>query len=151
MSIGSRIRFFRNLRGLTQLSLGRLLGYSDVTADVRIANYESGRRTPKPETIAEIADALMVSTEAITAPEADDLTGVMHILFLLEDVYGLEITDSDGKPCLMLSKESKQHSEIKQRLTEYLAVANKLRNDQITKEEYDRWRYQYSKSHKIAK
>ena len=49
MAIGERIRFFRNLRGMTQKWLGQAVGFPQKTADIRMAQYESGSRTPKDE------------------------------------------------------------------------------------------------------
>ena len=43
MAIGERIRFIRNLRGMTQKWLGQAVGFPPKTADVRMAQYESGR------------------------------------------------------------------------------------------------------------
>ena len=47
MAIGERIHFFRNKCGLTQKQLGKLLGFPEKSADVRLAQYETGSRTPK--------------------------------------------------------------------------------------------------------
>ena len=47
--IGERIGFFRRLHNYTQKELGKLLGFSDKTCDVRVAQYESGDRVPKEE------------------------------------------------------------------------------------------------------
>ena len=44
MAIGERIRFFRNLRGMTQKYLGQLVGFSAATADIRMAQYEAGKK-----------------------------------------------------------------------------------------------------------
>ena len=143
MSIGYRIRFFRNFRGLTQLKLGRMLGYNDVNADTRIANYEAGRRMPKSDTICEIANQLAVAPEAITAPDADSMIGVMHTLFLLEDMYGFMIDESNGQLSFVLDETHEEYTEMNQRLAEYLFQAQKYRNGQISREEYDQWRYQY--------
>ena len=49
MAIGERIRFIRNLRGMTQKYLGMAAGFDEKTADVRMAQYESGTRTPKAD------------------------------------------------------------------------------------------------------
>ena len=46
MAIGERIHFFRNMRGMTQKYLGQLLGFPEKSADVRLAQYETGARTP---------------------------------------------------------------------------------------------------------
>lgn len=48
-NIGERIGFFRRLHNYTQKELGKLLGFSDKTCDVRVAQYESGDRVPKEE------------------------------------------------------------------------------------------------------
>ena len=47
MAIGERIHFFRLLRGMTQKYLGMALGFPEKSADVRLAQYETGSRTPK--------------------------------------------------------------------------------------------------------
>ena len=44
MAIGERIRFIRNLRGMTQKWLGQAVGFPPKTADVRMAQY-----SPVPE------------------------------------------------------------------------------------------------------
>ena len=49
MAIGERIRFFRNMRGMTQKYLGVLMGFPEKSADIRMAQYESGSRTPKED------------------------------------------------------------------------------------------------------
>ena len=55
MAIGERIRFFRTLRGMTQKRLGMLLGFPEKSADVRLAQYETGVRTPKRDITASLA------------------------------------------------------------------------------------------------
>lgn len=54
---GDMIRKFRTEKGLTQKELGTLCGM----ADSAIRRYESGRATPKLETVQKIADALEIS------------------------------------------------------------------------------------------
>ena len=69
MAIGERIRFIRNLRGITQKFLGLQVGFSERTADIRMAQYESGSRTPKADLVKQLADALDVSAEALNVPK----------------------------------------------------------------------------------
>ena len=61
MAIGERIRFIRNLRGMTQKYLGVQVGLSERTADIRMAQYESGARTPKEDLTNSLAQVLDVS------------------------------------------------------------------------------------------
>ena len=44
MAIGERIHFFRLLRGMTQKYLGTAVGFPERSADVRLAQYETGFR-----------------------------------------------------------------------------------------------------------
>jgi len=104
MAIGERIKFLRNLRGMTQKYLGMAIGFDERTADVRMAQYESGTRTPKEKLISDIAVVLDVSPEALKVPDIDSYYGLMHTLFALEDLYGLKIKSLDGELCLTLDK-----------------------------------------------
>lgn len=144
MAIGERIHFLRNLRGMTQKYLGQMAGFPEKTADVRMAQYESGTRTPKADLTKSLADALEVSPHALDVPDIDSNIGLMHTLFTLEDLRGLSVTEVDGEVCLKLDKsKGKAYHEMSQMLFAWLEQAKKLDAGEITKEEYDRWRYRY--------
>ena len=68
MAIGERIHFFRLLRGMTQKYLGMALGFPEKSADVRLAQYETGSRTPKADLTAALAQVLDVSPHALSVP-----------------------------------------------------------------------------------
>jgi len=104
MAIGERIRFLRNLRGMTQKYLGMKIGFTEKTAEVRMAQYENGARTPKEKMIADFANELDVSPDALTVPNIESDEGLMHTLFTLEDLRGLQIGEIDGEICLRLDK-----------------------------------------------
>ena len=86
MAIGERIHFFRMMRGMTQKYLGMALGFPEKSADVRLAQYENGSRTPKADVTAALAQALDVSPKALDVPDIDSYIGLMHTLFTLEDL-----------------------------------------------------------------
>lgn len=102
MAIGERIHFFRLLRGMTQKYLGMALGFPEKSADVRLAQYETGSRTPKADLTAALAQVLDVSPHALSVPDIDSYVGLMHTLFTLEDNYGLKITEQDGELALQV-------------------------------------------------
>lgn len=144
MAIGERIHFIRNLRGMTQKYLGTLAGFPERTADVRMAQYESGTRTPKADLTAELAKVLDVSPKALDVPNIDNYDGLMHTLFALEDIYGLKISEIDGEICLRLDKHHGMTSAVMfEMLNAWRQEAAKLESGEITKEEYDQWRYRY--------
>ena len=80
MAIGERIHYFRNLRGMTQKYLGMVIGFPEKSADIRMAQYESGTRSPKEEITEKLAQALDVSPKALDVPDIDSYVGLMHTL-----------------------------------------------------------------------
>jgi transcriptional regulator with XRE-family HTH domain len=144
MAIGERIRYIRNLRGMTQKWLGMAIGFDEKTADVRMAQYESGTRTPKEKLIADIANALEVSPQALDLPDIDSYIGLAHTLFALEDIYGIQIANNNGELCLQLDKsKGSVYFSMFDMFSAWQKEAEKLKNEEITKEEYDTWRYIY--------
>ena len=146
MAIGERIRFFRNLRGMTQKYLGQVVGFPEKTADIRMAQYESGSRTPKAELTESLAGALGVSPLALSVPDIDSYLGLMHTLFTLEDRYGLTVdTGENGVSLRVDPRKGKDAAELSEMLTAWAEQSEKYHNGDINRDEYDKWRYNYPK------
>ncbi len=146
MAIGERIRFIRNLKGMTQKYLGQIIGFPEKTADVRMAQYESGTRTPKADVTEALAQALEVSPAALAVPDIDTNIGLMHTLFALEDLKGLKVGQIEGELCLRLDKhKSSEYIAMFDMLSAWYEQEEKYRNGEITTEEYDSSRYNYPK------
>ncbi|MDD9147341.1 MULTISPECIES: helix-turn-helix domain-containing protein [unclassified Sporolactobacillus] len=58
-TLGSRIRFLRDEKNLSQVEMADQLKISNV----QLSRYESGARKPDPEMLVQIADYLNVSTD----------------------------------------------------------------------------------------
>ena len=146
MAIGERIRFFRNLRGMTQKYLGQVVGFPEKTADIRMAQYESGSRTPKAELTENLASALGVSPLALSVPDIDSYLGLMHTLFTLEDRYGLTVeTGKNGVSLRVDPRKGRDAAELSKMLTAWAEQSEKYHNGDISRDEYDKWRYNYPK------
>lgn len=146
MAIGERIHFFRLLRGMTQKYLGTAVGFPEKSADVRLAQYETGTRTPKADLTAALAQVLDVSPQALSVPDIDSYIGLMHTLFTLEDNYGLTVSEANGEVCLKVNKDKgKDAAELLKMLCAWKEQVDKLSSEEISREEYDRWRYNYPK------
>ena len=144
MAIGERIRYIRNLRNMTQKWLGMAIGFDEKTADVRMAQYESGTRSPKENLVNDIASALEVSPRALDVPEIDSYVGLAHTLFALEDIYGLRIGEIEGEVCLRLDKfKGTTYLSMFDFFRAWNEVATKFKNGEITEDEYNQWRYRY--------
>ena len=144
MAIGERIHFFRLLRGMTQKYLGMALSFPEKSADVRLAQYETGSRTPKADLTAALAEVLDVSPHALSVPDIDSYVGLMHTLFTLEDNYGLKVTEQDGELALQVDfRKNKDVARLHEMLWTWREQVAKLEAGEISQEEYDRWRYHY--------
>ena len=144
MAIGERIRYFRILRGMKLKELGRKMGFPEKSADVRMAQYEAETRTPKADLTANLAHALDVSPQALTVPDIDSDLGLMHTLFALEDTYGLRVEEAGDEVCLGVDAfQGARAASLREMLRAWREQAAKLETGEITREEYDRWRYHY--------
>ena len=146
MAIGERIRFIRNLRGMTQKYLGIQAGLPENTADIRMTQNETGARNPKQELINSIASVLEVSPLTLDVPDIDSYLGLMHTLFTLEDRYGLTVENRDGDVALRFDpRKGRDAASISQMVLAWAAMSDKTRRGEMSKEDYDRWRYNYPK------
>ena len=143
MAIGERIRFIRKLRKLTQKQLGIAIGFPESSADVRMAQYETGTRTPKEDLTKAIANIFGVSPLALNVPDIDSNLELMHTFFALEDMYGLEPETENEKITLRFNDNKVLDTSLLQMLFAWTEQTRKLKKDEITKEEYDKWRYNY--------
>ena len=144
MAIGERIRFIRNLRGMTQKYLGTMVGFPEKTADIRMAQYEAGTRTPKDDLTKALANVLEVSPLALNVPDTDSYLGLIHTLFSLEDRCGLTIENRDGEVLLRFDPhKGRDAADISQMVSAWASAAEKYRAGEISKDDYDKWRYNY--------
>ena len=142
MALGERLNFFRRKCNLTMNALGRMLGFDPKSADVRISQYEKGAKMPKEELIHSMADILGISPMALKLPNID----LMHTLFALEDIYGLTVSEEDGKVSLYLNPEvSKPGGTLSAYFLSWAKQKDKLVNGEISLDQYDDWRYNFPK------
>ena len=129
---------------MTQKYLGILVGFPEKTADIRIAQYEAGTRTPKEDLTKALAGALTVSPLALNVPDIDSYFGLMHTLFALEDRYGLTIETRDGEALFRIDpRKGKDAARISELVCAWAAVGEKYCAGEISRDEYDKWRYYY--------
>ena len=91
-----------------------------------------------------MAQALDVSPHALDVPGTDSYVGLMHTLFTLEDVYGLTVSEADEAICLKFdTSKGKDAHELLKMLYNWKDQADKLSSGEISKDDYDNWRYHY--------
>lgn len=145
MTIGEKIKNARNLRGLTQKELGMKLGFDEKSADVRMAQYESGTRTPKAELLSEIAAVLNVNINSLKNPTLENTETFIHLLFDLEQESKkhhtnnfsiISVPDELGNPHPALQFHNHLLNEF---LEEWQLRRKELNEKIITEEEYEEW------------
>lgn len=146
MAIGKRIHDIRIKRGMTQKQLGMMVGFSERTADIRIAQYESETRIPKNDILLAIANALGVSPMALSVPDIDTQQATMHTFFALEDFVGVRITELDNTLCLTIDLSAPDHYSYSSFFRDWYKAHEKLNSGEYSQEDYDNWRYNYPDS-----
>ena len=111
-----------------------------------MAQYESGTRTPKADLTNKLAEVFGISPDALSVPDIDSYIGLMHTLFTLEDIYGLTIEKRDGEIIMRVDPfNSREAQNLLDELHVWCAEREKYRNGEISKDDYDKWRYNYPK------
>ena len=145
MSIGKKIKRVRNLRGLTLKELGLAVGFDEKSADVRIAQYESGTRTPKEDMLRKISEALDVNYRSLYDPSLYAAEDIMYTLFELDEHYPeMQVYDVTNHSDPVFPTEHKAVSFNRKLLDDFLAEwqirKQELIDGEITREEYMEWK-----------
>lgn len=143
MNTGERIKRIRIKRGMTQKELGIALGFPERSADVRIAQYESGTRKPKEDLVNALARVLKVNPHAIADTDYDTPTGLMYTLFDLEDTYGIHIDQIDGELCLRMDRHHNEYVSLYGMMLEWYEARKKDQEDESDLDGYLEWKLGY--------
>lgn len=85
MTVGEKIKFIRNFRGMTQKELGIGIGFDEKGADNRIAQYETNYRVPKKDTLLQIAKVLDVNPLNFISEVSGSAEDIMQTFFWLDE------------------------------------------------------------------
>ena len=135
MAVGDRIKRVRNIRGMTQRELGLAVGFDDNSADVRIAQYESGTRKPKEDMLRKISAVLDVNYRSLYEPTLYAAEDIMYTLFELDEHYRISLSEQ-GKQ-ISVNFNAKLLNDF---MREWLLRKQELADGDITKEEYAEWK-----------
>ncbi len=87
ITFGEKLKYLRQKNHLTQKQLGTAVGFSEESADVRIAQYESNQRTPKEETVKRLARELCVPVEILTVPVLSEPKEYSAAFFWMHELH----------------------------------------------------------------
>ena len=136
MKLGEKIKLVRKHRGLTQQELGERL-HLDGNAANRIAQYESGFRTPKESRTKEIAKELNVREENFFT-RAETPEDIIRTLIWYDWEH-----DCGGSVPIDAILLFDNFEEVEILLKEWYSQKEKLRTRKITGAEYLEWMLQW--------
>lgn len=148
--LGLRIKRYRREKGYTQKKLAEIVGLNEST----IRNYELCNRTPDHFTVHAIADALEIDLYTLYRADVIQNASVAHILFDLENLYGLVPAEIDGEIVIKFAPEKSpayelngtsaiDPKEITSILRDWHQAYSSCLEEKITPEDYDAWRDKY--------
>ena len=145
-NLGQKIRFYRQIAGMTQKELGTACGVNEST----IRNYELGNRYPDSDTIFEISNALEISPYVLATPDPISAASSLQYLFSMEKTLDLTPTTIDGKVYLEVSSDIDVNdatvaplSNLKRMFSHWATMYEKFINEEIDEETYLLWQAKY--------
>ena len=87
MTTGEKIKHFRNLRGISQETLGQLSGINSAT----IKKYEYGIRNPKPDQLMKIANALGISINVFMDFDIETVSDVLSLILKMDEQLDMNL------------------------------------------------------------
>lgn len=133
MSTGQNIRKYRKLKKLTQKSLGE----SVELGESAIRMYELDLRTPNPELLNKIADALDVPVAALQDYEVNTAREALEALFRLEDAFGLAPTEEGT---LSFNPKAKDSQKLSQAIKAWRGVLDEVESGEMSADDYELWK-----------
>ena len=141
-NLGQKIRFYRQIAGMTQKELGTACDVNEST----IRNYELGNRYPDSDTIFEISNALEISPYVLATPDPISAASSLQYLFSMEKTLDLTPTTIDGKVYLEVSSDIDVNdatiaplSNLKRMFNHWATMYEKFINEEIDEETYLLW------------
>lgn len=134
MTTGEKIKYFRNIRGISQEILGQLSGINPAT----IKKYEYGIRNPKPDQLLKITNALGISINVFMDFDIETVSDVLSLIFKMDEQIGLNFEaekNKEGKYIPSTMKISFSHPAINKKLCTYLKA--KQLQENIENNKYD--------------
>ena len=105
MTVGQKIRKYRIMRNMTLSELGEKVGFSKVTAKVRISQYESGKMIPKADILQKIANGLEVHISALADIDINTEEDIIRTLFEFEERLNIEVVRVPGKTSIVFNDD----------------------------------------------
>ncbi len=149
MDLGTKIKRTRHMRGLSLKQLGLMVGLDEKNAGVRIAQYESNNRKPRPELLKKIAEALEIDYRYLKySDDSIDSDNLMFKLFDIAENYHLYIRETPDEilPNEFYRSVEFMNEMVNQYLKEWKVRMHEYQHSVISEEEYHAWMMNFPKT-----
>ena len=147
MFAGNRLKILRKRKNLTQNDLSDALGFERIYGYKRIGQYEREQRHPKEKIILNLSKLLQVNPSALMVPDIPNYSVLMQLFFALEDEAGFAIHKDEELRYFTFDEKSNHYIDMVDFLDAWYEKGQLLKENKITKEEYDNWRYNFPSSY----
>ncbi|MCR2051200.1 helix-turn-helix domain-containing protein [Acetatifactor muris] len=103
MTTGKKIKHFRNLRSISQKTLGQLSGINSAT----IKKYEYGIRNPKPDQLLKIANALGISINVFMDFDIETVSDVLSLILKMDEQLDMNFEAESTRTEVSIPLQSK--------------------------------------------
>ena len=146
MTTGEKIKYFRNMRGISQEMLGQLSGINSAT----INKYEYGIRNPKPDQLLKIANALGISINIFMDFDIETVSDVLSLILKMDEQIDMKFEaekDEEGNFKPSTVKMSFKNNMINKKICTYMKALEIRENLMNAKNEHSEEEYNTSLQH----
>ena len=132
LSQGSRIKFVRIFRHLTQDNISEDLGITSENKRRTLTRYEKGERNPSKSRLNELSNILLVNDNLIKQYEFKSLSDILYFLLWLEEMFPkmrIDLGTNDETINLFFEEWNAKRDKKQKRIINY--------------EEYFEWKLNY--------
>ena len=146
MTTGEKIKYFRNMRGISQEMLGQLSGINSAT----IKKYEYGIRNPKPDQLLKISNALGISINIFMDFDIETVSDVLSLILKMDEQIDMKFEaekDEEGNFKPSTVKMSFKNNMINKKICTYMKALEIRENLMNAKNEHSEEEYNTSLQH----
>lgn len=132
LSQGSRIKFVRVFRHLTQDNISEDLGITGENKRRTLTRYEKGERNPSKSRLQELSNILLVNDNLIKQYEFKSISDILYFLLWLEEMF----------PKMRIDLNTDDET-INSFFNEWNSMREKKEKPIINYEEYFEWKINY--------
>ena len=132
LSQGTRIKFIRVFRHLTQDNISEDLGITGENKRRTLTRYEKGNRNPSKTRLKELSNILLINNNLIKQYEFKSLSDILYFLLWLEEMF----------PKMRIDLETNDKT-INLFFDEWNTMRDKKQKMIINYEEYFEWKINY--------